>query len=136
MNSYSTNSFFNEGFKTSSVSLLYVIIPLFIGTAIDILFTQILGLQFCSLNKTEYVCNIHGLEIKQWQREAVRLFVQFGLIMCAFILLQNYNSKITTPLYSSLLGVTGLVLFFITQQDLFSDFRRLCNGIVFTVKHI
>ena len=115
MNSYSTNSFFNEGFKTSSVSLLYVIIPLFIGTAIDILFTQILGLQFCSLNKTEYVCNIHGLEIKQWQREAVRLFVQFGLIMCAFILLQNYNSKITTPLYSSLLGVTGLVLFFITQ---------------------
>jgi hypothetical protein len=135
MNSYSANSLFNEGNKTSSVSLLYVVIPLFIGATIDILFTQTLGTQFCSLNKTEYICNIYGLEIKQWQRETVRLVTQFGLIMCCIILLQNYNNKILHPLYSTLLGISGLIMFFISQQDFFSDFRRLCNGIVFTVKH-
>jgi len=134
MNIYTTNSLF-DGFKSSSVSVLYAILPLFIGAIIDITFTQHLGTQFCLIKETDYVCTIHGIEIKQWQRELGRLILQLGLIMCAFVLLQNYNSALMTPMYTSLFGSIGLVLFFASQQDVFSDFRRLCNGIVFRAKY-
>lgn len=136
MNSYTANAFISNVSKSSSSpSILYVFIPMIFGIAVDILFTQVMGSQFCALNKTEYTCNIHGFKCEQWQREAVRFILQLGLIMCLLIVFQIYNNSLLYPMYNSLFGVIGLILMFIVQVDLFSDFRRLCNGFVFSIKH-
>ena len=127
---------FNAG-SINQMGLLYTFLPLLIGAFIDVIFTQIMGAQFCSLNSyNNYICNIHGVKFPQWEREFIRTFLQFGLIMCALIYLLNYNSSLLTLLQTSLFGLSGLVLFWLAQPDLFSDFRRLCNGLVFTVKYI
>jgi hypothetical protein len=135
MNSYTVHSLISEGHKTQAPTLLYVIIPLVFGVCIDILFTQIMGSQFCSYDDNEYKCNIHGIRTKQWQRETVRCILQFGLIMCALLLIQNTSPLLIIPIYTSLVGVTGIILLFLVQTDLFIDFRRLCNGLVFALKH-
>jgi len=136
MNSYTANAFISNVSKSSSSpSILYVFIPMIFGIAIDIIFTQVMGSQFCVLNKTEYTCNIHGFKCEQWHREAVRFILQLGLIMCLLIVFQIYNNSLLYPMYNSLFGVIGLILMFIVQVDLFSDFRRLCNGFVFSIKH-
>lgn len=136
MNSYTATAFISNVSKSSSApSILYVFVPMIFGIAVDILFTQVMGSQFCTLNKTEYTCNIHGFKCEQWQREAVRFILQLGLIMCLLILFQTYNNSLVFPMYNSLFGVIGLILMFIVQVDLFSDFRRLCNGLVFSIKH-
>ena len=136
MNSYSINSMFNAG-SINQMGLLYTLLPLLIGAFIDVTFTQIMGSQFCSLNSyNDYTCNIRGVMFPQWEREFIRTFLQFGLIMCALIYLLNYNSSLLTLLQTSLFGLSGLVLFWLAQPDLFTDFRRLCNGLVFTVKYM
>lgn len=139
MNSYSVGSMFSNssGSSGSSWALLYTFVPLLIGAVIDVLFTQLMGSQFCSLNSnSEYVCSIRGVKFPQWEREFIRTFLQFGLIMCAIIYLLNNNAGLVTPLQTSLFGLSGVILFWLAQPDLFSDFRRLCNGLVFTVKYI
>ena len=139
MNSYSVASMFSNGSGNSgnSWALLYTFVPLLIGAVIDVLFTQLMGSQFCSLNSnSEYVCSIRGVKFPQWEREFIRTFLQFGLIMCAIIYLLNNNAGLVTPLQTSLFGLSGVILFWLAQPDLFSDFRRLCNGLVFTVKYI
>lgn len=139
MNSYSVGSMFSNGSGSSASSwaLLYTFVPLLIGAVIDVLFTQLMGSQFCSLNSnSEYVCSIRGVKFPQWEREFIRTFLQFGLIMCAIIYLLNNNAGLVTPLQTSLFGLSGVILFWLAQPDLFSDFRRLCNGLVFTVKYI
>jgi len=134
MNSYSTGGAFLDTGKPQT-TLLYVFIPLLLGAFIDICFTQIMGTQFCSLNEGIYSCSIHGVKVPQWEREIVRCALQFGLIMCAFLFLMNYYLSVVIPLHTSLFGGIGLVLFWLSQPDLFSDFRRLCNGAVFAIKH-
>lgn len=135
MNSYSVGSLFNTGL--ASANILYTFVPLLIGAVIDVLFTQIMGAQYCSLNgNSEYKCSIHGINFPQWEREFIRTFLQFGLIMCAIIYLVNNNGLLLAPLQSSLFGLSGVILFWFAQPDLFSDFRRLCNGLVFTVKYL
>lgn len=139
MNSYSVGSMFSNGSGNSGnqVALLYTFVPLLIGAVIDVLFTQLMGSQFCSLNSnSEYVCSIRGVKFPQWEREFIRTFLQFSLIMCAIIYLLNNNAGLVTPLQTSLFGLSGVILFWLAQPDLFSDFRRLCNGLVFTVKYI
>ena len=135
MNSYTTNSFIADNGKSHYPSFLYVILPFVFGISLDIIFTQVMGTQFCSLDKTEYTCNIHGVHVKQWQREAFRFFIQLSLIMCVLLLIQRLSHSTIFPLYNSLFGVIGLILMFVVQVDLFSDFRRLCNGFVFSLKH-
>lgn len=135
MNSYTTNSFIADNGKSQSPSFLYVIIPFVFGVVLDVIFTQVMGTQFCSFDKSEYTCNIHGVQVKQWQREAVRFFIQLSLIMCVLLLIQRLSHSTIFPLYNSLFGVIGLILMFVAQVDLFSDFRRLCNGFVFSIKH-
>ena len=129
------NSMIMNSQKTTSTSILYIIIPLLLGVIIDILFSQIMGSQYCSLNKFEYVCSMHGFHMQQWQREVLRVSLQFGLILCAYILIENLNYSLIVPIYSSIFGLTGLILFFVVQSDLFSDFRRFFNGLVFSIKH-
>jgi hypothetical protein len=135
MNSYTTNSFIADNGKSHSPSFLYIIIPFVFGIAVDILFTQHLGTQFCSFDKTEYSCSIHGISIEQWQREAMRFILQLSLIMCVLLSIQRFSHTTVFPLYNSLFGIIGLILMFVAQVDLFSDFRRLCNGLVFSLKH-
>jgi hypothetical protein len=135
MNSYSVNALLSQHNKTQSVSILYVFFPLFFGIIVDILFTQVMGSQFCSLNKTEYKCIIHGIHVTQWQREIVRFVAQLGLIMSAILFVQYFSPSLVYPLYTSLFGIIGLILCFIVQTDLFIDFRRFFNGIVFSLKH-
>ena len=135
MNSYTTNSLISDAGKSSSPSFLYVIIPYLIGITIDIIFTQIMGSQYCSFDKMQYTCNIHGIHSKQWQREVVRFVLQFGLIMSLLLILQKFSPLTAVPLYTTLFGVIGLVLLFMGQEDLLTDFRRLCNGFVFLIKH-
>jgi hypothetical protein len=135
MNSYSVNSMILDTQKQPYNNLLYIIIPLFFGIIIDILFSQIMGTQYCSLNKTEYTCLIHGIRIEQWQREVVRFILQLSLILCALLLLHKFAGSTINHMYLSLFGNIGLILLFIVQVDLFSDFRRFCNGLVFSIKH-
>lgn len=135
MNSYSVNSIINDTQKTNSNNILYIIIPLILGISIDILFSQIMGSQYCSLNKTEYICLIHGIQIQQWQRELLRFVLQVSLIMCAFVFLQQFTYSTISPMYTTLFGNIGLIFLFMVQGDLFSDFRRFCNGLVFSIKH-
>lgn len=135
MNSYTTNSLINDNGKSHSPSFLYIILPFIFGVTIDIIFTQLMGTQFCSFDKTEYTCSIHGVQVEQWQREAVRSILQLSLIMCVLLLIQRFSHSTVFPLYNSLFGIIGLILMFVAQVDLFSDFRRLCNGFVFSLKH-
>jgi len=135
MNSYTTNSFIADNGKSQSPSFLYIILPFVFGIILDVVFTQVMGSQFCSFDKTEYTCNIHGVHVQQWQREAVRFFIQLSLIMCVLLLIQRLSPSTVIPLYNSLFGVIGLILMFVIQVDLFSDFRRLCNGFVFSIKY-
>ena len=120
----------------SQIGLLYTFVPLLVGAIIDVLFTQMMGSQYCSVNNnSEYVCSIRGIKFPQWEREIIRTFLQFGLIMCAIIYLLNNNGLLLAPLQSSLFGLSGVALFWLAQPDLFSDFRRLWNSLVFTVKY-
>lgn len=135
MNSYTTNSLMNDNGKSHSTSFLYIILPFVFGVTIDIIFSQLMGTQFCSFDKTEYTCSIHGVQVEQWQREAVRFILQLSLIMCVLLLIQRFSHSTVFPLYNSLFGIIGLILMFVAQVDLFSDFRRLCNGFVFSLKH-
>jgi hypothetical protein len=135
MNSYTTNSFIADNGKSHSTSFLYIILPFLFGISIDIIFTQVMGTQFCSFDKTEYTCSMYGVSIEQWQREAMRFTLQLGLIMCVLLLIQRFSHSTVFPLYNSLFGVIGLIFMFVAQVDLFSDFRRLCNGFVFSLKH-
>lgn len=135
MNSYTTNLLIADGGKSSSPSFLYLIIPYLLGITIDIIFSQIMGSQYCSFDKMQYTCNIHGVHAQQWQREVVRFILQFGLIMSLLLILQKFSPLTAVPLYTTLFGVIGLVLLFIGQEDLLTDFRRLCNGVVFLIKH-
>jgi len=135
MNGYIVNSIISNSQNSGEISILYIIVPVILGVVIDLFFSQNIGSQFCTLNKTEYICVIHGFHIQQWQREAVRFIFQLGLIMCAFMLLHKINSALITPIFSSLFGLSGLIMFFIVQPDLFSDFRRFFNGLIFSIKH-
>lgn len=132
MNTY---SLITDTGKSSSVSFLYIIVPFIVAICVDIFFTQVMGSQYCYFNNIEYHCNIHGINAKQWQRETVRSILQFSLIMSLLLLIQKFSPNIVNPLYTSLFGIIGLILLFIGQADLLTDFRRLCNGIVFSIKH-
>ena len=135
MNGFIVNSIITESQKNVETSLLYIIIPVIIGVTIDLIFSQNMGTQFCSLNKTEYICVIYGIQLQQWLRELLRFIFQFGLILCALILLHKFNHSLMAHMCSSFVGLIGLILFFIVQPDLFSDFRRFFNGLVFSIKH-
>jgi hypothetical protein len=134
MNSYSAGALFLENGKTQP-SLLYVFIPLLIGSFIDIFFTQIMGIQFCLLNNGEYTCKINDIQMPQWVRISVRCSLQLGLIMCTFLFLTNSFYSIVKPFNTSLFGLTGLIIFWFSQPDLFTDFRRLFNGSIFAIKY-
>jgi hypothetical protein len=133
MNSYTTSSLIYDTSKQPG--FLYALIPLFIGIILDVAFTQVMGSQFCHFDQTTYVCNIHGIRTEQWIRETVRSGLQLGLIMCLLLFIQSTYPSISSSLYTSLFGITGLILLFVSQSDLFSDFRRLVNGLVFSLKH-
>ena len=136
MNSYSANSLISNFTKPANHSILYIILPLVIGCFIDIFFSQIIGSQYCSLTKNvEYSCVIYGVHILQWKRELIRFVVQLALIIGGFFLLQSYAPTYVSPFYTSINGSIGLIMFLLVQTDFFIDFRRLCNGLVFSLKH-
>jgi hypothetical protein len=139
MNSYSTSTLINNNNNTTTSAIyslaVYIILPIVIGSMIDILFTQHLGTQFCSFNKTEHECIIHGIQIKPWQRESVRCVLQLGVLLTILILTQFYFPTYMNQIYTNLLAFIGITFFINLQSDLFSDFRRLNNGILFTLKH-
>ena len=136
MNSYTANSLISNLSKPTGPSILYIILPLIIGCFIDIFFSQIMGSQYCSLNKnTEYSCVIYGIHILQWKRELIRFVIQLVVIIGGFFILQTYMPSYIPPFYTSLNGSIGLIMFLLIQTDFFIDFRRLCNGLVFALKH-
>jgi hypothetical protein len=116
-------------------SIFLIIVPLVAGGAIDLAFTQVMGSQYCSFNKTAYTCVINQIHIQEWVRALVRIILQLSLILCAFILLERNRFSIMNSMYTSLFGIIGLNLFFEVQPDLFSDFRRFFNGLVFSLKY-
>ena len=135
MNGYIINSTINESQKINYMSLFLIIVPLLAGVVIDIIFTQIMGSQYCNFNKTTYTCIIHKLHVQEWVREIVRISLQLSLILCAFTILERNNFSVINSMYTSFFGIIGLILFFIVQPDLFSDFRRFFNGLLFSLKH-
>ena len=116
-------------------SIFLIIVPLVAGGTIDLMFTQIMGSQYCSFNKTAYTCVINQIHIQEWVRALLRIILQLGLMLSIFVLLERNSFSIMNSMYTSLFGIIGLNLFFTVQPDLFSDFRRFFNGLVFSLKY-
>ena len=135
MNGYMLNSTIMESQKINYLSIFLIIVPLVAGGAIDLAFTQLMGSQYCSFNKTAYTCVINQIQIQEWVRALLRIILQLGLILLGFILLERNSFSIMNSMYTSLFGIIGLNLFFTVQPDLFSDFRRFFNGLVFSLKY-
>lgn len=134
MNGHIINSTILES-QINYSSIFLIIVPLVAGGVIDIAFTQIMGSQYCSFNKTAYSCVINQIQIQEWVRALARIILQLGLILTVFVLLERNSFSIMNSMYTSLFGILGLNLFFTVQPDLFSDFRRFFNGLVFSLKH-
>jgi len=116
--------------------LTFIIAPVVLGSIIDIGFTQIMGAQHCSFKETEHKCLILGEKnVPAIFRELGRAVLQCIMIIILVYLLQKYAVGYSKHLYTSLLGVIAIVIFMNTQSDLFEDFRRFNNSLLFRIKH-
>jgi len=140
MNSYSASLSASTGATEQSlvsVFLIFIILPVLIGSAIDIGLTQAIGPQYCSFKDTEHKCVIIGTnkEIPAIGRELGRTIIQIILLVILVFALQKVAPTYCRHLHNTLAGVVGVVAFMLTQSDLFEDFRRFNNSLIFKLKH-
>jgi len=133
MNSYTVSSLT----ATSEPSfylliILFIVLPLIIGSAIDIGFTQVAGSQYCSYKDGETRCTIMNSDVPAQARELGRFVLQLTVVISLVLWFAStaYASQLRTPI-----GGIGLTLFMLTQSDLREDFRRFMNGLLFAIKN-
>jgi len=139
MNSYainlSANTAATEGPAWLSF-LTFIAAPVVLGSIIDIGFTQYMGPQHCSFKETEHKCVILGEKhVPAIFRELGRVVLQSILLVILVYILQKYAFVYSKQLYTSLIGVIAIIIFMNTQTDLFEDFRRFNNSLLFRIKH-
>jgi hypothetical protein len=108
--------------------IYYAMFPLIVGSAIDVGFNTLMGPQICSFDGNEKKCNIFGKNIPAWAREIARSLLQLGVLFLILFLAKSYFRATLFP-------IGGLAIFIATQPDLYEDFRRFINSILFIIKH-
>jgi hypothetical protein len=131
MNSYSAS------YAQPADSLPYsfaklLVLPLFVGTFLDITITQFIGVQHCSFKDAETKCIIAGQTLSAPVREFTRVLVQLLVILALYYLTYTYAP---TYMATGTMGILGLSSFIFTQNNLYEDFRRMINSILFKIKH-
>jgi hypothetical protein len=111
-----------------TIILQYFLAPLILGNFIDVGFTKLIGSQHCSFDGKERVCNIAGSKIPAYGREALRSLLQ---LLAIFLTLKYFSTQFKNTLFP----IFGLGIFIYSQTDLFEDFRRLINSLLFIIKH-
>jgi hypothetical protein len=139
MNSYSASLSASTGATEQPVVgfIIFIILPVLIGSIIDIGITHLIGPQYCSFKETEHKCVIIGTdkEIPGIGRELGRTIIQVILLVILVFVLQKVAPAYCRHLHSTLAGVVGVGAFMYTQSGLFEDFRRFNNSLIFKLKH-
>ena len=110
------------------VILQFFLLPLLVGNFIDIGFNKVVGSQYCSFNATNKVCTIFGQTFPSSIRELGRSVVQMFVL---FFLLKYFSSYFKSTVYP----VAGVAIFILSQPELFEDFRRFVNSLLFIIKY-
>jgi hypothetical protein len=132
MNSYSTTSSFIAGgeppiYMTFAKNLLA---PALVGSIIDIMVTKAVGVQNCSFKDGETKCVLFDKSMPAIVRELLRVTIQMLVIL--FIV---YTIQTSAVFNKEHLSIMGSAAFLICQSDLFEDFRRLINSLLFKIKY-
>lgn len=139
MNSYSASLSASTGAteQPALAFIIFIILPVLIGSVIDIGLTHLIGPQYCSFKETEHKCVIIGThtEIPAIARELGRSIIQLILLVLLVFVMQKVAPTYCRHLHSTLAGVVGVTAFMYTQSDLFEDFRRFNNSLIFKLKH-
>jgi len=106
----------------------FFVLPLVLGTILDIGVNKIIGSQYCSFNGTSKVCTIGGQAVPSYVREAGRSLVQ---LIGLFFILKYFSSYFKGTIYPA----AGITIFILSQSELFEDFRRFINSLLFMIKH-
>jgi len=113
-----------------------IIIPVIIGSVIDIGISQTAGSQYCSFKDFQNVCKFsHGLEMPSIYRELGRSVLQLIIIIILVFAIQKLVPSYYRQLYTTFAGIVAIIAFMHTQGDLFEDFRRFNNSVLFKIKH-
>ena len=110
------------------IFLYYIIAPVVLGTAFDLGFNNLLGSQMCSFDGEDKICTIFGKKINGWQREIGRSILQLLLVFAILYYIKPYFK-------TGLFPIVGLGIFLVSQPELFEDFRRFINTMLFNLKH-
>lgn len=105
--------------------LQFFVFPLLLGNLIDISFNKLFGSQHCSFNGTDKVCVILGKTVPSYAREAGRSLMQ---LLVLFFILKYFTSYFKSQ-------AAGVAIFILSQPELFEDFRRFINSLLFIIKH-
>lgn len=111
-----------------TVILQFFILPLLVGNIIDISFNKLIGSQHCSFNGTDKICTIFGKTMPSLLREGGRSIIQ---MLVLFFTLKYFSSYFKSTVYP----VAGVTIFILSQPELFEDFRRFVNSLLFIIKH-
>ena len=134
MNSHSFNSLIHSEHQRAGSTVAevfgFLLLPVIVGSAIDVGFTQSIGSQHCSFTETEFTCTIAGKKMPAWVRELSRFILQISVLIIFIVLLKSHIRG-----YESFIGILGSGAFMMTQSGLFEDFRRFINSIIFLAKY-
>lgn len=108
--------------------LSFLIAPILLGNIIDLTFTKLVGPQSCSFDGTQKVCTVFNKTVPAYLRELARSLIQ---IIVVFFIIKYFSIYFK----SSVFPVTGLSIFLLSQPELFEDFRRFLNSLIFLIKH-
>ena len=111
-----------------NIIFYYLFCPLLLGNIIDITFTKFAGPQLCSFNGTAKTCNIGGQTFPSFARELGRSLLQLTVLFFTIRYFSIYFK-------SSVFPIVGLSIFCFSQPELFEDFRRFINSLLFMIKH-
>jgi len=111
-----------------STIIYYFLSPLLLGNLIDISFTKLAGPQLCSFNGTEKTCTVAGQTVPSIVREFGRSIIQIVLL---FFTIKYFSTYFRATVYP----IAGLLIFCLSQPELFEDFRRFINSVFFMIKH-
>jgi hypothetical protein len=111
-----------------TVIFQFFLLPLLIGNIIDISFNKLVGSQNCSFNGTDKICSIFGQTMPSLFREGGRSIIQMLVLFFTLKYFSNYFKSTVYP-------VAGVTIFILSQPELFEDFRRFVNSLLFIIKH-
>lgn len=115
--------------------LMFTVVPIVYGNLLDIGLTEVAGSQHCSFKDGDTRCVIFGKEIPSLSRSAGRAGIQLVVLITSLVLFKKYLPAYNILIGQSALGVTGIVLLFLTQTDMLADFRRLFSEALFKIKY-